>query len=89
MDLPILLSVRESFCDILKIQLISYFLFHIFFLVENANIHIKVFPKVETREGKEFVNIDKVRAKFTTTKWDFISLILFYIIFIWFNYSSR
>lgn len=39
-----------------------------FFFVENANIHIKVFPKVETREGQDYINIDRVRAKFTTTK---------------------
>lgn len=40
-----------------------------YFFVENANIHIKVFPKVETREGQDYINIDRVRAKFTTTKW--------------------
>lgn len=35
---------------------------------ENVNIHAKVFPKVETREGEEFVLIERVKIKFTTSK---------------------
>lgn len=40
----------------------------VFFHTENANIHVKVFPKAEIREGKEYARIDRVKAKFTTTK---------------------
>lgn len=66
MDLPILLSVCETISLNLKQK--NHNNDWIFF-VENANIHIKVFPKVETREGQDYINIDRVRARFTTTKW--------------------
>lgn len=37
-------------------------------LTENVNIHAKVIPKIETREGQEYVRIEKVKIRFTPTK---------------------
>lgn len=71
MDLPILLSVRVKLPPFLHSQ--SFNGFFSCALSENANIHIKVFPQIETRDGKEYLNITKVKAKFTTTKYVFLS----------------
>lgn len=66
MDFPILLSVRYR-DNSHPVQIITDFLLFSNIL-ENVIIHIKVFPKVEVRDGKEYAIIEKVKAKFTTTK---------------------
>lgn len=72
MDLPILLSVCVTKIVLLLeifmncVVIFTFFLFSM--LSENVNIHVKVFPKAEIREGKEYARIERVRAKFTTTK---------------------
>lgn len=74
MDFQILLSVSSTRHYTLDCLFVAGFVATMWSNVcvssptENVDIHAKVVPKVEVRQGEEYIHIEKVKIEFKTTK---------------------